>query len=281
MSLPMARARRKNVPSTQRSPNSRTRSHSATESREAERGDVAGRLELRDLPVVLHQAHLRGDPREVGVAALVGRRRARRRRRRRRGGPGSCRRATGRPRAGRCGAPRAPGSRRSPSATGGGRPTARRTAGHGRTRRWSARSAGGRRGRSRRPRRPAPRRWSGCRRSRCARCRGGSGSRCRRTAPCSPPAGSTSRSPGKASASFWRRACGVRRDRVRRQVELAVAPALAHEGGVRRGHGRIVRLGVELGLAGLVGGRVGGLFAHARSLRPRRPRTRRGKTALR
>ena len=188
-----------------------------------------------DLPVVLDQPHLGDDPGEVGVAALVG------------GdqpvdGVGDAAVHAGLAAAGqvgararRCGAPRGRGSRRSPSATGGGRPTARRTAGRGRTRRCRARSAAGRRGRTRRPRSPAPRRWSGCRRSRCGRCRGGSGSRCRRTRTLNVPAGSTSRSPGNASASFARGAaaahgvigCGG-------QVELAVAPALAHEGGVGR-----------------------------------------------
>ena len=49
------------------------------------------------------------------------------------------------------------------------------------------------------------------------------------------PAGITSRSPGKVSASRCAARRGVRRDRVRREVELAVAPAGAHEGGVRRG----------------------------------------------
>ena len=74
---------------------------------------------------------------------------------------------------------------------------------------------------------------------------------------------------------------GVRRDRVGRELQLAVTPALAHEGGVRRGHGRVVRLGVQHGLAGLVGGRVGGLFAHARKPTPA-PRARaKGKVSLR
>ena len=58
MSLPIARARRKKVPSIQRSPNSSTRSHSRTRVLEAERGDVAGLLELGDLPVVLDQPQL-------------------------------------------------------------------------------------------------------------------------------------------------------------------------------------------------------------------------------
>jgi len=39
---------------------------------EPERGDVTGRLELGDLPLVLDQPHLRCDAGEIGVAALVG-----------------------------------------------------------------------------------------------------------------------------------------------------------------------------------------------------------------
>ena len=90
MSLPIARARRKKVPSIQRSPNSSTRSHSRDGVGEAEGGDVAGRLELGDLPLVLDQAHLGGDAGEVGVAALVGGDQPVDGRRRRRGGRGSC-----------------------------------------------------------------------------------------------------------------------------------------------------------------------------------------------
>ncbi len=77
---------------------------------------------------------------------------------------------------------------------------------------------------------------------------------------------------------------GVRRDGVRRQVQLAVAPALAHEGGVGLGDGRVVRLGVQRGLRRLLDGRVDGvrcLFAHVRSLRPRRARQPRGKAPFR
>ena len=74
---------------------------------------------------------------------------------------------------------------------------------------------------------------------------------------------------------------GVRRDRVGREVELAVAPALAHEGGVRRGHGRVVRLGVHQRLAGLVGGRVGVCSLTAESLRPRARVRAKASTSLR
>ena len=50
MSLPIARARRKNVPSIQRSPNSSRSVQLAHGVGEAEGGDVAGGLELADLP---------------------------------------------------------------------------------------------------------------------------------------------------------------------------------------------------------------------------------------
>jgi hypothetical protein len=80
---------------------------------------------------------------------------------------------------------------------------------------------------------------------------------------------------------------GVRRDRVRRQVELAVTPALAHELRVGLRDGRVVRLGLQgrlrrlvraLGRYGVDG--VGGLFAHVGSLRPARPGARRGNALL-
>ena len=72
MSLPIARARRKNVPSIQRSPSSTARSISRRGVGEAEGGDVAGGLELADLPLVLDQAHLGDHAGEVGVEARVG-----------------------------------------------------------------------------------------------------------------------------------------------------------------------------------------------------------------
>ena len=72
MSLPIARARRKKVPSIQRSPYSSTSVPLAHGVLEAERGDVARLLELRDLPLVLDQAHLGDDAGEVVVARLVG-----------------------------------------------------------------------------------------------------------------------------------------------------------------------------------------------------------------
>ena len=72
MSLPMARARRWKVPSIQRSPNSRTCFHSRTESSKPSVGDVAGLLELGDLPVVLDQPQLADDALEVLVEGVVG-----------------------------------------------------------------------------------------------------------------------------------------------------------------------------------------------------------------
>ena len=212
MSLPIARARRKNVPSIQRSPYSSTRSHSATESLKPSVVMSQAVCSSPTSHVVLDQPHL-GEH-----AGEVARRGSRRRRpaRRRPGSTPRCTRVLPAPRSALgelvdVAAPRGRGSRRSPSARGGGRPTARRTAGRGRTRRCRARSAAGRRARTRRPRSPARRRWSGCRRSRCGRCRGGSGSRCRWTRTLKVPAGSTSRSPGNVSASRGAARGGVRR----------------------------------------------------------------------
>ena len=119
---------------------------------EAECRDVAGLLELAELPGVLDQPQLGEHPREVVVApAVVG------------DGPVDVRvdaaqhTGLGRPRrdarrAHRGAAPRARASRRSRAARGAGRPTARRSGGPGRTRRSAATSAGGRRARTRRPR---------------------------------------------------------------------------------------------------------------------------------
>ena len=70
MSLPIARARRKKVPSIQRSPNSQHPVPLADRVLEAEGGDVAGLLELPDLPLVLDQAQLVGDAGEVLVAVV-------------------------------------------------------------------------------------------------------------------------------------------------------------------------------------------------------------------
>ena len=83
-----------------------------------------------------------------------------------------------------------------------------------------------------------------------------------------PPAGSTSRSPGNISASRGRRAAATRRSGAR-EVELAVAPALAHEGRARPRVRRVVRLGLGLGGLG------GGLLAHAVHLRRARASGRR------
>ena len=91
MSLPIARARRKKVPSIQRSPYSSTRSHSRDGVLEAERGDVAGLLELADLPLVLDQPQLGGDPGESASRSSSAGRGVDARRRR--GGRGSCRAA--------------------------------------------------------------------------------------------------------------------------------------------------------------------------------------------
>ena len=110
----------------------------------------------------------------------------------------------------------------------------------------AARRAGGRRARPRRRRSPARRRWSGCRRSRRGRCRRGSGSRCRRSAPCSRRRAAPAARRGTSRRGACAAGGGVRRDRVPRQVGLAVAPARAHEGGVRLGDGGVVRLGREL-----------------------------------
>ena len=214
MSLPIARARRKKVPSIQRSPNSSTRSHSRDGVLEAEGGDVAGLLELADLPLVLDQPQLGGDAGEVARSTSV------ERRRRLRGASSKRRQVVD---VAHLDAERVGDLVHRRAAAGpqlAVLPVAEELVG-------VARGAG--------PGvedglavldRPAPRRRSGCRRSRCARCRGGSGSRCRWRAPCRCRPGSTSRSPGKASASRARRAAAYGGDRVRREVELAVAPAL-------------------------------------------------------
>ena len=146
MSLPIARARRKKVPSIQRSPYSQD--VGPTRGRESSKPSVVmsqASWSCGDLPLVLDQPHL-GDARGRSRAsrALVGRRPAR---------------STGRRHAaehpGLAGAARARASSssmwrtsrpervaRSPSATGAGRPTARRTAGRGRTRRSRASERG-------------------------------------------------------------------------------------------------------------------------------------------
>ena len=205
MSLPIARARRKNVPSSQRSPCSMTPSHSFTESSNPRVVMSQARLQLADLPVVLDQPHLGDHPREVVVERLVGGHQPVDGGRHAAVHPGLPGRGERRPRARRRAAPRGRATPTARRATAAGRPTARRTAGRGRTRRCRGRTAGARRARPHRRRSRGRRRWSGCRRSRCARCRRGSGSRCRWRAPCSVPAGSTSRSPGNIPASLARR----------------------------------------------------------------------------
>ena len=185
MSLPIARARRKNVPSIQRSPYSSTLSQSRTESwkpsvvmsqaswssptshssltsriSEMTRAKSSSRVASADDQLVDRVGHAAVHP---GLAAA-----------------GQSRRelVDVAHRAGR--------ATTSISWSDGRRPAQSSPyCGRGRTRRCRGTTAAGRRGRRRRPRPPARRRWSGCRRSRCARCRSGSGSRCRRTAPCS------------------------------------------------------------------------------------------------
>ena len=56
-------------------------------------------------------------------------------------------------------------------------------------------------------------------------------------------------------------------DGVARQLQVAVAPALAHEGGVGGGHGGVVRLGLRLGRCG--GGRQGSRRGSRQSARSR------------
>ena len=159
------------MPSSQRSPYFEHVVPVAHGVLEAERRDVAGLLELADLPLVLDQPHLGDDPGEVVVEGRRRRRPACRPPRTRRGALGSCRCRPEPTGARRCGARAGRARTRSRSATADGRPTARRTPGRGRTRRCPATTAAVRRGRRRRPRPRARRRWSGCRRSRCAPCR--------------------------------------------------------------------------------------------------------------
>ena len=71
MSLPIARARRKKVPSSQRSPCSSTLSHSRTESSKPSVVMSQASCSSRDLPLVLDQAQLGEHPGEVLVAAVV------------------------------------------------------------------------------------------------------------------------------------------------------------------------------------------------------------------
>ena len=71
MSLPIARARRKNVPSIQRSPNSSTRSHSRTESSKPSVVMSHASWSCVDLPLVLDQPQLGGDAGEVVVGGDV------------------------------------------------------------------------------------------------------------------------------------------------------------------------------------------------------------------
>ena len=105
MSLPIARARRKNVPSIQRSPYCEHVVPLAHGVLEAQGGDVAGLLELADLPLVLDQAHLGDHPGEVVVAGLVGGHELVDGRRTRHGARGSCRRRRARRAGRRCAAP--------------------------------------------------------------------------------------------------------------------------------------------------------------------------------
>ena len=202
MSLPIARARRKKVPSIQRSPYLSTLSHSRTESSKPRVVMSQASWSSLDLPVVLDQPHLREHAGELVVAALVGGDERVDARRRRRAARASCRRRPARSRQlVDVPARAARGSRRSRAATGGGRPTARRTAGRGRTRRSPGRARPGE------ERRLAvlddEHRVAGLVAGEVGvrGVRRGTGSRCRWRAPCSVPAGTTSRSPGNASAS--------------------------------------------------------------------------------
>ncbi len=82
---------------------------------------------------------------------------------------------------------------------------------------------------------------------------------------------------GEGSASRARRRGRPGGHGVRRQVELAVAPARAHEGGVGLGHGLVVALGAG-GRVGVVLGNgrcVGVVVAHAVTVRRAEPRCRR------
>ena len=185
MSLPIARARRKKVPSIQRSPNSSTRSHSRDAVGEAEGGDVAGRpasspTSHSSLISRISETTRAKSSSRVLVAGRPARRRrwttprstrvlpvpARRRRR-------SSMWRTSRPSEAEISFSDGPAAdpqlavlavaEELVGVAGRARPGVE----HGLAVRRS----------------PAPRRWSGCRRSRCAPCRRGSGSRCRRSAP--------------------------------------------------------------------------------------------------
>ena len=214
------------------------------------------RLQLADLPLVLDQPQLRqrrgrsSSSRSSSAATSPSTSGSTRRAAR-----GSWRRLRQRRlEARRRGAPRGRGVGDLLQRRAGGRPTARRTAGRGRTRRSRARSAAGRRA----PRSPSSIDQHGV----GGLVAGEVGVRGVGAEPVVGVVGAHLEGAGRAAPAARRgtprpgaarRAAAYGATGCARQVELAVAPALAHEARPGLGYRRVVRLGVEGLLVGALG----------------------------